>query len=92
MGCGEACPFYPGKRYEDWPVDDPSGQDLDTVRTIIDDIDARARGLVADLLPDHVLPAAPGLSRRRTALRAGGEHQVNKLSRGCTQDLGPCFR
>ena len=59
MGCGEACPFYPGKRYEDWPVADPAGQDPDTVRAIVDDIDARARALVTDLLPGHVLPDAP---------------------------------
>ncbi|MEO8106707.1 MAG: hypothetical protein ABI720_05255 [Actinomycetes bacterium] len=65
MGCGEACPFYPGKRYEDWPVDDPAGQDLDTVRVIIDDIDLRARVLVADLLPDHVLPNPPRPKSRR---------------------------
>lgn len=61
MGCGEECPFFPGKRYEDWKVTDPAGRDADTVRAIVDDIDARARALVADLLPDHVLPAPPSL-------------------------------
>jgi arsenate reductase (thioredoxin) len=49
MGCGETCPVAPGKRYEDWPVDDPNGQDLETVRAIIDDIDARVRQLVDQL-------------------------------------------
>ena len=49
MGCGETCPVFPGKRYEDWPVDDPAGQDLDTVRRIVDDIDRRVRALVAEL-------------------------------------------
>ncbi len=49
MGCGETCPVVPGTRYEDWPVDDPAGQDVDTVRRIIDDIDARVRALVAEL-------------------------------------------
>ena len=49
MGCGETCPVFPGKRYEDWPVDDPAGQDLATVRRIVDDIDARVRTLVAGL-------------------------------------------
>ncbi|MDQ1748156.1 MAG: hypothetical protein QOD07_2419 [Frankiaceae bacterium] len=49
MGCGETCPVFPGKRYEDWPVDDPAGKDLDTVREIIDDIDTRVRALVAEL-------------------------------------------
>jgi arsenate reductase len=49
MGCGETCPVFPGKRYEDWPVDDPAGQDLDTVRRIVDDIDTRVRKLLAEL-------------------------------------------
>jgi arsenate reductase len=49
MGCGETCPVFPGKRYEDWPVDDPAGQDLQTVRRIVDDIDRRVRALVAEL-------------------------------------------
>ena len=40
MGCGDACPIYPGKRYEDWELDDPAGLELDTVRTIRDEIDA----------------------------------------------------
>ena len=43
MGCGDACPIYPGKRYEDWQLDDPAGQDLDTVRRIRDEIDAERR-------------------------------------------------
>jgi len=51
MGCGDACPFVPGKRYEDWKVDDPAGQDLETVRHIRDDIRARVEGLVAELVP-----------------------------------------
>jgi arsenate reductase len=49
MGCGETCPVFPGKRYEDWPVDDPAGQDVETVRRIVDDIDRRVRDLVAEL-------------------------------------------
>ena len=51
MGCGETCPVFPGKRYEDWPVDDPAGQDVETVRRIVDDIDARVRALLAELIP-----------------------------------------
>ena len=51
MGCGDACPIYPGKKYEDWELDDPAGQDLDAVRTIRDEIDARVGPLVAELLP-----------------------------------------
>jgi protein-tyrosine-phosphatase len=51
MGCGDACPIYPGKRYEDWQLDDPAGQDLVTVRRIRDDIDGRVQRLVGDLLP-----------------------------------------
>jgi protein-tyrosine-phosphatase len=49
MGCGDACPIYPGKRYEDWELEDPAGKDLDTVRGIRDEIDARVRRLVAEL-------------------------------------------
>ena len=51
MGCGDACPVYPGKRYEDWELDDPAGQDLDAVRTIRDQIDERVQHLIAELLP-----------------------------------------
>jgi protein-tyrosine-phosphatase len=50
MGCGDACPIYPGKRYEDWELDDPAEQDLETVRKIRDDIDARVQRLVGELL------------------------------------------
>jgi arsenate reductase len=49
MGCGETCPVLPGTRYEDWTVDDPAGQDVDTVRRIVDDIDARVQRLLAEL-------------------------------------------
>ena len=49
MGCGDACPIYPGKRYEDWVLDDPDQQDLETVRRIRDEIDERVRRLVAGL-------------------------------------------
>ena len=51
MGCGDACPIYPGKRYEDWVLDDPAEQDLETVRRIRDEIDQRVRQLIAELLP-----------------------------------------
>jgi arsenate reductase (thioredoxin) len=51
MGCGDACPIFPGKRYEDWVVDDPAGHDLTAVCGIRDDIDARVRKLVDELLP-----------------------------------------
>jgi len=50
MGCGDACPIYPGKRYEDWQLDDPAGRDVETVRRIRDEIDTRVQRLVADLL------------------------------------------
>jgi len=49
MGCGDACPFYPGKRYEDWELDDPAGQDLETVRPIRDEIKTRVEGLLHSL-------------------------------------------
>jgi len=51
MGCGDSCPVFPGKRYEDWQLDDPAGQGLDAVRTIRDDIESRVRTLIADLAP-----------------------------------------
>jgi protein-tyrosine-phosphatase len=50
MGCGDACPIYPGKRYEDWLLDDPAGQEIDGVRVIRDEIDGRVQKLVAELL------------------------------------------
>ena len=52
MGCGDACPIFPGKRYEDWQLDDPAGQDAATVRRIRDDIRARVEGLIAELVPN----------------------------------------
>jgi arsenate reductase (thioredoxin) len=51
MGCGDACPIYPGKKYEDWELQDPAGEDLQTVRVIRDEIDARVQRLIAELLP-----------------------------------------
>jgi len=51
MGCGDACPVFPGKRYEDWKLDDPAGRDVAGVRPIRDEIDRRIRLLVAELLP-----------------------------------------
>ena len=50
MGCGDACPIYPGKRYEDWELDDPADQDLEAVRRIRDEIDGRVQKLIAELL------------------------------------------
>jgi arsenate reductase (thioredoxin) len=49
MGCGDTCPYYPGKRYEDWKLDDPAGQPLDVVRTIRDEIDSKVRALLDQL-------------------------------------------
>lgn len=49
MGCGDACPFYPGKRYEDWKLDDPAGQGIDAVRPIRDEIKRRVEELIASL-------------------------------------------
>jgi arsenate reductase len=54
MGCGDACPIYPGKKYEDWVLDDPAGQDLETVRRIRDELDQRVQQLLGELL----LPSA----------------------------------
>ncbi|MCM3695272.1 arsenate reductase ArsC [Microbacterium oleivorans] len=49
MGCGDACPIFPGKRYEDWQLDDPAGQGIEDVRRIRDDIRARVEALITDL-------------------------------------------
>jgi len=51
MGCGDVCPIFPGKRYEDWELADPKGKSIDDVRTIRDDIKARIEALLAELLP-----------------------------------------
>jgi arsenate reductase len=51
MGCGDACPIFPGKRYEDWELDDPAGQGLEAVRPIRDEIRARVETLIGELLP-----------------------------------------
>ena len=53
MGCGDACPVYPGKRYLDWDLPDPAGLDLDAVRPIRDDISQRVQRLLADLIKAH---------------------------------------
>ena len=50
MGCGDACPIFPGKRYEDWTLGDPAGQDVETVRRIREEIDARVQRLTGELL------------------------------------------
>ena len=50
MGCGDACPIYPGRRHEDWVLDDPAGQSIESVRVIRDEIDVRVQKLVAELL------------------------------------------
>jgi arsenate reductase (thioredoxin) len=52
MGCGDACPIYPGKRYEDWELEDPDGKDLQTVRGIRDEIDGRVQRLIDELAAD----------------------------------------
>ena len=51
MGCGDTCPFYPGKRYEDWVLDDPAGKGVDAVRPIRDEIRHRVEALLDDLIP-----------------------------------------
>ena len=52
MGCGDACPIYPGKKYADWDLEDPAGRDLETVRRIRDELDRRVQVLIGELLPD----------------------------------------
>ena len=71
MGCGDACPIFPGKRYEDWELDDPTGQDLDAVRSIRDDIRARIEQLVTELLP----PPAAAQPSASGGAHAGGSRR-----------------
>ena len=52
MGCGDTCPYVPGTRYEDWPLDDPAGQGIEVVRPIRDEIEQRVRKLLAELVGD----------------------------------------
>jgi arsenate reductase len=59
LGCGEECPYVPGVKYVDWPVDDPGGQDEATVRRIIADLDTRVRDLLRELVPGIELPPSP---------------------------------
>ncbi|MCT1431933.1 MAG: heat-shock protein HtpX [Brachybacterium faecium] len=58
MGCGDACPYYPGKRYEDWKLEDPAGKGIDEVRPVRDEIRVRVEDLIASLLPQDT-PTAP---------------------------------
>jgi arsenate reductase (thioredoxin) len=60
MGCGDACPVYPGQRYEDWDLPDPAGQDIDAVRRIRDQIRGRVHALVGELFPELPSAARPG--------------------------------
>lgn len=54
MGCGDACPVFPGKRYEDWELEDPAGKDLETVRRVRDDIRSRVEALIDEIAPASV--------------------------------------
>jgi arsenate reductase len=59
MGCGDTCPFFPGTRYLDWPLDDPAGQGIEAVRPIRDAIKARVEQLIAELLPGRTAGGRP---------------------------------
>ncbi|MFC4225289.1 arsenate reductase ArsC [Lysinibacter cavernae] len=63
MGCGDACPFFPGKRYEDWRLDDPAGQPLDAVRRIRDEIRARVEALIHSMSNTDAEGRAPQLPK-----------------------------
>lgn len=62
MGCGDTCPIFPGKRYEDWELADPAGRSVDEVRPIRDDIKARVHALLAEILPVSDENREPGLT------------------------------
>ncbi len=75
MGCGENCPYVPGARYRDWPLDDPKNQDETTVRRIVADIDGRVRDLLVELVPD--IDLSPSVLNRETAgVELTGIHHV----------------
>ena len=63
MGCGDACPYYPGKRYLDWQLDDPAGLDVAAVRPIRDQIGTRVQELIDQLLPGHAAERKPRSQR-----------------------------
>jgi protein-tyrosine-phosphatase len=67
MGCGDACPYFPGKRYLDWELPDPAGKNLDEIRPIRDEIDARVRALLSELVPT---PRGDGRSPEGQARRS----------------------
>ena len=67
MGCGDACPVYPGKRYLDWELTDPAGKPVEDVRPIVDQIDARVRSLLVELVPELELPVPVGPEGSRGA-------------------------
>lgn len=72
MGCGDACPIFPGKRYEDWELTDPAGKGIDEVRPIRDDIKRRVSELLGSLLPTPDVSVTPGRYRHFK----GGEYEV----------------
>ena len=84
MGCGDACPIYPGKKYEDWALDDPAGQELETVRRIRDELDTRVQTLIGELLPSEQLTVAPA----RAGPGRGGDRDVRARLRRLRRDHG----
>jgi protein-tyrosine-phosphatase len=83
MGCGDACPFYPGKRYEDWKLDDPAGQGIDAVRPVRDEIKRRVRELVGELQAGAV---PSGFTAAQAALVEPGPRSLVRPGRRPTGD------
>lgn len=76
QGCGENCPYVPGARYRDWPLEDPQGRDDTTVRRIIADIDTRVRDLLTELIPaSSSRPRSSGRPLVRKILAQSGHHR-----------------
>ena len=88
MGCGDACPIYPGKKYEDWELDDPAGQDLETVRRIRDEIDQRVQKLIAELLPDDASTELSDADDRASAARGRVRRHLRARLRRLRRDHG----
>ena len=98
MGCGDACPFYPGKRYEDWVLDDPAGKAVDAVRPIRDEIRRRVETLLDELVParnaDPTKAVARGVERgrqpsRRDCIFAAGASATQSRSTWRGTDASP---
>ena len=88
MGCGDACPIFPGKRYEDWTLEDPAGQGVAAVRPIRDEIRARIEALIAESVDEHLRAPRP---RRKFKLAGIGASDGTRTARDADEMLAEGF-